>query len=427
MTSKFDRREFLLSASAGLFAMGSSPLTWPRPGMGATRATAPTLLTIYLRGGNDALGTVIPYTNKMYYDVRPTISIGPETTPEEPGVVKLTDHYGLHPALGALKPLWDAKKLSAILNVGSPHPTRSHFDAQDFMEYASPGDRTMKQGWLNRFLAATKATGQSELRALALQGLLPRSLRGDHPVLAVPTLRQGESEGLLDLFDDVYRSGSGEMMDGGGDSRGREEAVAVGRHTIETLRRFWEVAEMNPDDDASDHYPKGQFGARLRLLARIIKKQVGLEVAALDVPGWDHHQGEGSTDGAIQRDLKNLGDGLAAFAADLGGALDRTLILVMTEFGRTVAENGNRGTDHGRGSMMLAIGGGVNGAKIFGDYGTLDPKELADGRDLPVQIDFRTVFHEALEGTFGYKAEKGFFPLWSPKEPLGLFRSAKAK
>jgi uncharacterized protein (DUF1501 family) len=421
-----DRRRFLGLSTAAVLgsalcrSLPAQKLALP----GRRRPPPPTLVVVYLRGGNDALNTVVPWTNKVYYDVRPRISIPATDTPDEPGVLKLDANHGFHPAMAPLMPFWEQKRLAAVLNVGSPHPTRSHFDAQDFMETAAPGDRTLREGWLNRYLQATRTTGESELRALAFQELLPRSLRGAHPVLAVPSLRPSESEGLLDLFDDVYKSDPAmEGMEGAlGAATGREEAVAVGRHTIETLRRFWEVAGDAEGEASTVEYPAHPFGHRLRLLARVIKKGVGLEVAGIDLGGWDHHQGEGSTDGLIQRDLGNLASGLAAFAADLGPFLDRVLVLVMTEFGRTVAENGNRGTDHGRGGLMLALGGPVAGGRIYGSYGSLEAKELADGRDLPVTIDFRTVFHESLNQLYGFTPPKSFFPLWTPKAPLGLVR-----
>ncbi len=437
-TTKTDRREFL--GRAGAVVLGtcllpdnafSAPRFFAVPAAEAFRRDPrpPTLVTIFLRGGNDALNTFVPYTNKTYYEVRPQISIPEKDTADEPGVIRLDDKVGMHPALKALKPFWDRKLLAPIVGVGSPHPTRSHFDAQDFMEYAAPGDRTLKQGWLNRFLEATSTQAENPLRALAMQGLLPRSLRGSKPVLAVPQLKQGDSEGLLDLFDDVYKKGEGMdpgamggAMEGGAD-RGRDEAVAVGRHTIETLRRFWEIIEKEPADAGAVEYPKHPTAQRLSLVAKCIKNGAGLQVAALDLGGWDHHQGEGASDGAIQRDLTTLGDALGAFATDLGPALDRVMVLVMTEFGRTVAENGNRGTDHGRGSMMIALGGPVNGGKVYGDYGSLEPKNLADGRDLRVDLDYRAVFNETLLNLFDFKAPKGFFPLWTPaKDPLGFVK-----
>lgn len=427
------RREFLSSAAGGMavFAFSPAVLAGIRsfaqsvPAGAAARGKR-TLIAIYLRGGADVLNMVVPYTNQTYYAVRPTISIPPERTEDEEGVVKLTDHFGLHPALAPLKPLWDAKKLLPILRTGSPHPTRSHFDAQDFMEYAAPGDRTVKEGWLNRYLRATAGKDDSPLRAVAIQDLLPRALRGPSPVLAVPRLDSKDSEGLLDLFDDVYKGGMGieEDMGGrameGGARTGREAAVDVGRHTIETLRHFWDVVDK-AGKNRKAKYPRNTLAARLETVASVIKADQGLEVAALDATGWDTHQGQGSTDGVMQRLLAALAQSIATFYEDLGQAGDRVTTLVMTEFGRNVAENGNRGTDHGRGSLMLAMGGGVQGGRILGDYGTLEPRDLADRRDLMVQVDFRTVFAEVLKGVHGFDPPKDFFPLFSRRESLGIF------
>ena len=211
------RRSFLTKTGASVLGACALPSThiFAQPLLHGpkTEKKGNTLVVIYLRGGADALNVVIPYANPMYYTVRPTIAIQPEDRDGERGVVKLNDHYGFHPAMAALKPLWDSKQLSAIVNVGSPHPTRSHFDAQDFMEYAAPGDRSMTNGWLNRYLAETRTQDYNPMRAVAMQGLLPRALRGKYPVLAVPRMSSSESEGLLDLFDDVYKNRGGVEKD----------------------------------------------------------------------------------------------------------------------------------------------------------------------------------------------------------------------
>lgn len=427
MTPKSSSRRAFLGTTSALFASAAMP-TLPaeaRALLATPKAARPTLVCLFLRGGNDALNTVVPYTNKLYQGLRPTIGIREEGTRTAPGVLKLTDDIGLNPALAGLEPLWKAKQLACLCNVGSPHPTRSHFDAQDFMEYAAPGQRTMKDGWLNRYLKATRTAQDTPLRAVAIQGLLPRSLRGDYPVLAVPRLDADESEGLLDLFDDVYKDlGAMEpemerrRLEGGADE-GRKAAVDVGRHTIETLRHFWEVTSRT---DNSKAYPATGLARRMERIARLIKSGEGLEVAAIDVGGWDHHQGEGGSDGAIARQLKVVGDAIGAFAKDLGSHMDKTMVLVMTEFGRNVAENGTNGTDHGRGSMMLAAGGPVAGGQVYGSYGTLEPKTLENGRDLPVEIDFRQVFDETLSQLFGFQRDKDFFPIFAGRDPLGLVK-----
>jgi uncharacterized protein (DUF1501 family) len=295
------------------------------------------------------------------------------------------------------------------------------------MEYAAPGDRNVKQGWLNRYLDATAKKEDTPLRALAIQDLLPRALRGKAPVLAVPRLKSDESEGLLDLFDDVYKGGGGMEEDIGGRTMeggalsGRESAVDVGRHTIETLRHFWEVVDSaDKKKKNAVNYPRNGLATRLKTVASVIKADQGLEVVALDTSGFDTHQGQGSTDGSMQRLLSSLATSVKAFFDDLGPASDRVTVLVMTEFGRTVAENGNRGTDHGRGSVMFAMGGNVKGGQVLGDFGTLETKDLEDRRDLQVKIDFRTVFAQVLKGVHGFDAPKDFFPLFTRRDPLDL-------
>jgi uncharacterized protein (DUF1501 family) len=434
MTTKKTRRTFL--GQTGSLLLGACAVPSLAPGFrvfaeplrtraDATKDAKSTLVVIYLRGGADALNVVVPYANRNYYEVRPTISIPPKEEDGRPGVVPLDDTYGLHPALAPLKPYWDAKQCAAIIGVGSPDNTRSHFDAQDFMEYGAPGNRGIRQGWLNRYLEQTRTKDASPMRALAIQGLLPRSLRGSYPVLAVPRLRQSDSEGLLDLFDDVYKNHGGMEKDmhggelSGGALEGRNGAVDVGRNTIETLRHFWEITESGPPTKAK--YPRGSLGSQLATIARVIKANEGLEVAAVDLGGWDTHQGQGSTDGSFQPLLARLGEAMAAFAGDIGDHLKRTTILVMTEFGRTVAENGNRGTDHGRGGMMLCLGGSVAGAQVLGTYGTLEQRDLEDKRDLRVTVDYRAVFQETLKGAFGFETPKEFFPLFSRRDPIGLF------
>lgn len=424
------RRRFLGQAGALALGAAATPLVPATARTGQPtlpKGKRPTLVCIFLRGGADALNVVVPHWNDLYYAIRPNIAIPREAENGRPGVVDLDGRHGLHPALSPLKPLWDAGQLAPILNVGSPHPTRSHFDAQDFMEYAAPGDRSVKDGWLNRYLTSTATQDDDPLRAVAIQGLLPRSLRGRYPVLAVPRLTRGNSEGLLDLFDDVYKD-TGAMdpmmrarkLEGGAEA-GRKAAVQVGRDTIKTLRHFWDVTEASK---SKARYPRHGLARQLQKIAQLIHSGEGLEIAALDTGGWDTHQGEGSTNGTIARLLRAVGESLAAFATDLGPKMDDTMVLVMTEFGRNAAENGNEGTDHGRGSCMLAMGGRVNGGKVYGDYGTLEPKQLVDGRDLRCDIDFRTVFDESLRKLFAFEANKDFFPIWSGREHLGFVKNA---
>jgi len=299
------------------------------------------------------------------------------------------------------------------------------------MEYAAPGMRTVTSGWLNRYLTATQDRARKiemekgfSLRALAMQNLLPRALRGPCPALAVPDGHILNNDKVLGTFESIYGSDPKAMPAGEAkamEARKEEDVVlSVGQDTLETLKRYKEALRRPRSGGAKASYP-GWFGSKLRDIASIIHADVGLEVACVDFGGWDHHTGEGSTDGTIARMLKELSDSIAAFATDLGSHLDHTLVLVMTEFGRNTDENGNRGTDHGRGGLMLALGGGVKGGKVRGEWRSLQAKDLADGRDLPIAVDFRDVFADALKHHMKCDLPKNFFPDHTPKAVAGLF------
>lgn len=419
------RRQFIGGVTAGAAALSLQslqPIIHAAPGR---PGQVKTLVVIYLRGGQDALNTVIPYADPIYKQLRPGIGIPASDTEEMKGVIKLDEQFGLHPAAAALKPLYDKKLFAPVVCVGSPHPTRSHFDAQDFMEYAAPGVRTMKDGWLNRYLANSKALGEdSGLRALAMQKLLPRSLRGDYPVLAVPTRNRREVEGALDMFDELYGSSAemGQGMDPG--MKRREEtagSVQVGRDTIETLRRLYTIMD-NTDGTSRVNYGRGGLARGLQNIARVIKSQSGLEVACVDLGGWDTHTNQGGSTGGFATRLQGVCEALAGFTEDLGPQMKNVTCLVMTEFGRTARENGNSGTDHGHGSCLFAVGGQVNGGKVYGTWPGLDENMLYQGRDLQATTDFRVIMDEALKSVMGYTPHKKFFPKYeAPRRSLKLF------
>ena len=433
---KIHRRDFLKLSGAGALAATSPALPWPHPAhglhaghglhVGHTRAAGTTLVVVYLRGGQDPLNTIVPYGVERYYEIRPTIAI-PRPGGQEPGgVIPLDTGFGLHPALAPLKPLWDAKLFAPILNVGSPHPTRSHFDAQDFMEYAAPGLRTVRSGWLNRYLQLTADPDGKEpvLRALAMQGLLPRGLRGDYPVLAVPDMPPMRDGGVLDAFERLYGQPKPAMAD---DEKGRRaedarhDAVkATGRATIRALRHYHEVQGRKTRTPAGVAYPRSRFGSKLQRIAKVIKAGEPLDVACADYTGWDHHANEGGSEGTLARKLADLSAALAAFMSDIGDHAERTVVLTMTEFGRTCRENGNGGTDHGHGGLMFALGGPVRGGEIHGRWRGLDDKHLYQGRDLQATTDFRDVMAEVLVAHLGVKLPRGFFPEYRPGKHLGF-------
>ena len=394
---------------------GTAALGLAVPGLATTRnslfaaqegAAQRSLVVVYLRGGADFLNMIVPRDERFYSLMRPGIGLV-----EDNAALQLDSDWMLHPSLGALKPLYDEKLLAPYVCTGSPHPTRSHFDAQDFMEFAAPGDRTVRSGWLNRYLEATAQGEVSGFRALAMQGLLPRSLRGTFPVLAVPPGFGGRGEtNALDKFEDFY--GSGDTMA----PRDDEEADPVmqsGRVTIDTLRRFHEI--LGSAEDGNFGYPKSRFGQGLQRIAHVLLSGEGLEVAGIDINGWDTHANQGGATGTQARKLRDLGDGLAAFRKHLGARMKHTVVVVMTEFGRTVLENGSAGTDHGHGSGMLIFGGDVKGGEVHGEWKGLEPSQLYQSRDLPVHTDFRNVFGTLLREHFDFKAPRDFFPDYKSK------------
>jgi len=319
-TNHTSRRDILKAAGAGIVTMA---LPFPVNLAFAGETRKPTIVILYLRGGMDALNVIVPRKSQQYRDLRPTLALPVEG---EGAIIPLDSKFGLHPSLGALKPFFDAGKVAPVVNVGSPHATRSHFDAQDFMEYAAPGMRTVRDGWLNRYLALSDPGEAATMRALAMQGLLPRSLRGKYAVLAVPERKVLRDKKMLKAFGELYGEGGGTMER---DEDGTGGVVEAGRYTAETLKRLQEIIGSERGRRAVS-YPKSRLGAKLRAIAQVIRSGEGLEVAAIDINGWDTHANQGTTDGAMPGLMQDLGDSVAAFMNHLGDHLDNTLIVTMT-------------------------------------------------------------------------------------------------
>jgi uncharacterized protein (DUF1501 family) len=381
------------------------------------RLETPTLVTIFLRGGADALNAVVPWVDDHYYKVRPRIAVPPTARRSKP-VIKLdkamSEIFGLNPGMESFANLMKEGKAAAFMNIGSPNGTRSHFSAQDNMERGTTGDARVTSGWLNRYLLATKRQTDAPLRGLCAMNLLPRSLRGEYPVLAGANRTEN-----MDLFEDLYAPSNlinqtareSAMVDKGSrlDDRpmdnqrarqltsdwARDVISDSGTNAVVRIKAL-EAAMAQPSGGA---YPGGGLSHQLSTIAKVIKANVGLEVAQADYGGWDHHSDQGDGEGKHARMLKGLSDNIAAFLADLGPRADKVTIMVMSEFGRTVHENGSNGTDHGRGGMMLVAGGSIKAPKIYGKY-----KGVADmvGDYQPVYTDFRAVFAEAIFKMFGY-------------------------
>jgi uncharacterized protein (DUF1501 family) len=417
------------SSKGGVDGAGgtSAPQTSPADDAVSLEKQRPTLVTIFLRGGADALNALVPYGDDNYYKYRPAIGITAKGGKGGAGVTKIkgNDYWGLNPGLSGLLPLYEQGVVVPIINVGSPHDTRSHFSAQDYMERGAPGNAKVTNGWLNRYLEASKKPFDAPLRGLSAQALLPRALRGDYPVLAGDNHTEH-----MELFADLYAPQNMENMiarEGGGPVSGsrldqrpnhdgpNKQLTADMTRDIITLSGTNAVSRIAALDKAAAtpteaNYPNaGGLGHQLRTIAKVIKANVGLEVAQADYGGWDTHRAQGGSEGHHTQLLKGLTDCLLAFRQDLGSRMDKVMVLVMSEFGRTVHENGSNGTDHGRGGFMLAMGNMVNGGKFLGTHKGLE--DLDHGRFQPVHTDYRNVFAESITRLFHFDPfESKLFP-----------------
>ncbi|HEX8719706.1 MAG TPA: DUF1501 domain-containing protein [Pyrinomonadaceae bacterium] len=399
----------LALASVGLVGGAPSFLRRVVEAQGVTASVAgrrKTLITIFQRGAVDGLNMVVPHGERSYYDLRPQIAIAqPGKGPAGETAVDLDGFFGLHPAMLPLKRFWDEKRLAVVHAVGSPDNTRSHFDAQDYMESATPGVKSTPDGWLNRYMQARADSKATPFRAVSLTQNLPRSLQGRAPAVAMQNLsdfqiRAGAgARGVQGGFEGLYEQGVGDVLRG------------TGRETFEAIDFLKKVnpAQYRPENGAQ--YPAGQFGRALMQIAQLVKAGVGLEVAFTDVGGWDTHRAEGGARGQLANLLGQFAQGLSALVTDLGPArMQDVVVLTMSEFGRTVRQNGTGGTDHGHANAMLVIGGAVRGGKVYGRWPGLKEEQLYEGRDLALATDFRDVFGEVAARHLGQGDLKKVFP-----------------
>src|SRR5713226_5632796 len=386
------RRVFVKSGGLALFSLGLDPLFLARAAYAVTTRLAAylpdrrILVCLSQRGAVDGLNMVVPHGESLYYRERPRIAVPASD------LVDLDGHFGLHPRLAALKPLWDNKSLGVIHAVGSPDSTRSHFDAQDYMESGTPGVKSTADGWLNRYCRHDREHDDTPFRAVAFGPQLPRILAGSAPSLAIDDLQAfglrapqpAARDRLTRAFEELYAASATGLLSTS--SRDAFEAV-------QTLKRL-DPGQYRPANDAD--YPRGKLGKTLLEIAQLIKADLGLQVAFADVTGWDTHVNQGASEGQLAGRLDELGQALAAFTRDLGERMGDVVVLTMSEFGRTVRENGSSGTDHGHATAMLVLGGAVNGGRVLGKWPGLDPAQRFEGRDVAVTTDFRDLFAELL-------------------------------
>jgi uncharacterized protein (DUF1501 family) len=399
--SAFSRRHFLRGAGA-LAALGSVPGFLGRALAASAPGSGKTLVLVFLRGGADGLSIVPPVGDPAYRAARPTIALA--APGKEGGATRLDDVFALHPALSPLLPLWSDRTLAIVHAAGLPGATRSHFDAQDFCESGTPGLKSTADGWLNR---AVQRSGGPEgaFRVVAIQPTLPRMLVGDAPAVAMSSLGQFRMPGGAaggNAFDALYAQAVDTAL------------RTTGIETFEALREAGsaKLAQLPPANGAE--YGGAPIARRLQDVARLIRSGVGLQVAATDMGGWDTHVGEGTEKGQLASRLAELGGALAAFAKDLGPRWADTRVVVMTEFGRTARENGNRGTDHGTASVMLVLGGSVRGGRVVGGYRGLAKSELFEERDLAIGTDVRSVLWETVQAQLELRDGSRVFPGFSP-------------
>jgi uncharacterized protein (DUF1501 family) len=362
-----------------------------------------TLIAIFQRGAVDGLNVVVPFGESAYYDMRPNIAI-PKPNGGAEAAINLDGFFGLHPALTSFKPLWDSKRLAIVHASGSPDNTRSHFDAQDYMESGTPGVKSTRDGWLNRYLQAKTDESKSLFRAVSMTQQMPRAMQGKAPTLAISNLadfriRAGQtSESVQGGFEDLY------------DEAVNDDLHGTGKETFEAIKYLKQVnpGQYKPENGAT--YPTTPFGNALRQTAQLIKAGVGLEVAFADIGGWDTHVNEGNQQGQLSNLLRQFSSAIAALHTDLGQRMDDVVILTMSEFGRTARENGNRGTDHGHANAMFVVGNSVRGGKVYGQWPGLKSDQLYEGRDLALTTDFRDVFGEIARNHLGASNLKAVFP-----------------
>ena len=405
------RRTFLKAGGCALVTYAAAPRFLLRAAGGA-EATGKVLVAVFQRGAVDGLSMVIPHGDADYAGRRPSIGLQPPRRGESERAIDLDGFFALHPALAPLVPLWESRALALIHACGSPDTTRSHFDAQDYMETGTPGVKSTPDGWLARAVK-TRPRSATPFRAVAMGPMLPRTLQGDAGAISMQSIerfdvRAAADGGARQGFESLYEQGVRDLLHG------------TGRETFEAVKmlRSAGAARIPPANGAD--YPRGQLGEALRQIAQLIKADIGLEIAFADMQGWDTHVGQGAERGQLALRFRDFGGALAAFARDLGDKMSDVVVLTMSEFGRTVAENGNRGTDHGHATAMLVFGGGVRGGRVYGRWPGLAAHQLFEGRDLAVTTDFRTLFTEV--ATRHLTVSVPLFPGFrAPQQPLGLF------
>lgn len=397
------RRGFLKNGALALVGTSAIPAFLMKSVMAeATTAAAGNkkLVVLFQRGAADGLNIVVPYAEKNYYAMRPSIAI------QQKDVVDLNGFFGLHPAMASFKPLWDQGHLAVIHAAGSPDSTRSHFDAQDYMESGTPGVKSTQDGWLNRALQVGPPEGKATaFRAVALGTQVPRTLQGKLPAIAVNNLadfsiggKGPQTSPISNAFQAMYDESTDAVLHG------------TGQETFEAVKMLKAADPAKYTAANGAMYPNTPFGNSLKQVAQLMKANLGVEAAFSDIGGWDTHQNQGNVNGQLANRLKEFSETISAFWKDMGDDAENITLVTMSEFGRTARQNGTGGTDHGHANVMFVLGGRVKGGKVYGKWPGLSNEQLNEGRDLAVTTDFRNVLGEAAYKTLGSKNMDVVFP-----------------
>jgi len=400
------RRSFLKSTGIGFLALGLPPSFLVRAAGAEQNTRGKALVVIFQRGGMDGLNVVIPFKDRAYYALRPTIAVKEPATGEE-RAIDLDGYFALHPALMPIKPIYDKGQLAIVHAAGSPDNSRSHFDSQDYMELGTPGIKSTPDGWLNRYLSEKPVPG-SPFRGVAVSPQMPRTLVGSAPALSMSSIEEFRlrNAAMASMLENLYTNSADPLFRQGGKS------------LFDAMAKLRAIESKLPPSTGS--YPMGRLGNGLKQVARLIKADVGLEVAFTEIEGWDTHVAEGGATGQLANRLKELAEALAAFHQDLGDHLEDVVVVTMSEFGRTARENGNRGTDHGHANVMFVLGSSVRGGKVYGRWPGLAPEVLYEGRDLNLTTDYRAVCGEVLTRHLGQRDLSKIFPGFRTPGFLGL-------
>ena len=395
------RRAFMKDGALAVIGTAAVPTFLTRSVLAqatTVQAQGKKLVIIFQRGAADGLNVVVPYREPAYYQYRPTIAI-PQNQ-----VIDLDGFFGFHPAMAPLKPLWDQRHLAVVHASGSPDPSRSHFDAQDFMESGTPGLKATLDGWLNRALQAEDLAWPQKqhtpFRAVALGEQIPRTLDGRIQAVALDNIRNFgvQSSTAAAGFAAMYDQSTDAVLHG------------TGQETFEAVKMLRAADPASYVPAAGVEYPNGPFGNSLRQIAQLLKANLGVEAAFADIGGWDTHQNEGAAEGQLAGRLREFSLGLSAFWNDMGTEAENIVVVTMSEFGRTCRQNGTGGTDHGHANVMFALGGPVRGGRVYGRWPGLEQEQLYEARDLAITTDFRQVLGEAAYRTLGSRNLELVFP-----------------